>query len=192
MTVPQLVKRSAQGVALVVAFPAALACGFGRLPRLYVALAQAYALGPGPVGNVLRSAFYRLTLRDCSIDTTISLGTYFVDPDATVGPYVSIGSYCVIGRARIGARTQIASHVQITSGRHEHARDDAQRLLGSAPGETIVGADCWIGASAVVMAEVGDGCTIGAGAVVVHKLPPRVLAVGNPARIVRSLGEGAP
>src|ERR1700693_6125045 len=152
-----IVKRSAQAAALVLAFPTALFCGFGRVRLLYQLFAQMYALGPGIIGNYLRSAYYCMTLHDCSIDTTISFGTYFVHPDAIVGSFVSIGCYCVIGRARIGHRTQIASHVEIPSGRHEHSRDEQGNLVTAFDVETVVGESCWIGASGIVMAEVGDG-----------------------------------
>jgi virginiamycin A acetyltransferase len=179
-----IIKRSAQAAALVLAFPAALLCGFGRVRLLYQLFAQMYALGPGIIGNYLRSAYYCMTLHDCSIDTTISFGTYFVHPDAIVGSFVSIGSYCVIWRARIGQRTQIASHVEIPSGRYQHSRDEQGNLVGSFHGETVIGEFCWIGASAIIMAEVGDGTTIGAGAVVVKDIPPGVVAVGNPARVI--------
>jgi virginiamycin A acetyltransferase len=179
-----IIKRSAQTAALVLAFPAALFCGFGRVRFLYQMFAQVYALGPGIIGNYLRSAYYHMTLQNCSIDTTISFGTYFVHPDAVVGSFVSIGCYCVIGRARIGHRTQISSHVEIPSGRHEHSRDEQGNLVDSFDCETVVGESCWIGASAVIMAEVGNGTTIGAGAVVVKDIPAGVVAVGNPARVI--------
>jgi acetyltransferase-like isoleucine patch superfamily enzyme len=138
-------------------------------------------------GNFLRSAFYKYSLRDCSLDTTIAFGTFFSDCDASVGPTVSIGSFCVIGRARIGARSQISSHVEIPSGRHEHERDAERRLVGSVYSEVVIGADCWIGASAIVMANVGHGTTIGAGSVVVKEIPAGVVAVGNPARVIRAV-----
>jgi acetyltransferase-like isoleucine patch superfamily enzyme len=35
------------------------------------------------------------------------------------------------------------------------------------------------------MAPVGAGTTIGAGAVVVNEIPAGVVAVGNPARVIR-------
>ena len=124
--------------------------------------AHVLALAPGMIGNFLRGAFYKLTLRECSIDTTIAFGSFFVHPDSSVGAYVSIGSYCVIGRASIGCRTQIASHVEITGGRHQHPRG-AQGFGSMVHGRTTIGEGCWIGASAIVMGNVGSRTTIGAG-----------------------------
>jgi maltose O-acetyltransferase len=54
-----------------------------------------------------------------------------------------------------------------------------------------IGDDCWIGAAAIIMpgVTIGAGTTIGAGALVTKSLPKRVIAVGNPARIIRSIDE---
>jgi maltose O-acetyltransferase len=48
----------------------------------------------------------------------------------------------------------------------------------------------WIGGGAVVCpgVTIGPGTVIGAGSVVVRSIPGGVLAVGNPCRVVRSLG----
>jgi virginiamycin A acetyltransferase len=180
-----IIKRVAQSIALAAVFPSALLCGFGKLERPYAFFAHAYALFPGFVGDFCRSAFYKLTLNNCSIDTTISFGTFFSRSSASVEQNVSIGAYCVIGCAHIGARTQIASHVQIPSGPHEHLRDADGRLVVRLDDEVVVGSDCWIGSSAIVMADVGAGTTIGAGSVVVKEIPPGVVAVGNPAKVIR-------
>jgi virginiamycin A acetyltransferase len=180
-------KRLAQSIALAVVFPSALLCGFGRIERLYTLFAHLHALVPGFIGDYCRAAFYKLTLRGCSIDTTISFGTFFSRRTASVEPFVSIGAFCVIGCARIGARTQIASHVEIPSGRHGHARDAEGRLGGPVDDEIVIGADCWVGASAIVMANVGPGTTIGAGSVVVKDIPAGVVAVGNPAQVIRPM-----
>jgi len=183
------VKRIVQAASLAIVFPSALLCGFGRAGWLYALFTHRYALAPGFIGNYLRAAFYRITLRDCSIDVTISFGSFFSRRDVSVGPYVSIGAFCIIGCARIGPRTQIASLVQIPCGRHEHARNSDGRLLTSLDGEVVIGPDCWIGSSAIVMANVGSGTTIGAGSVVVKDIPAGVVAAGNPARIIRAAGQ---
>jgi acetyltransferase-like isoleucine patch superfamily enzyme len=188
MSLRRAVKRIAQAASLAIVFPSALICGFGHAAWLYELFAHQYALVPGFIGNFLRAAFYRLTLRDCSIDVTVMFGSFFSRRDASVGQYVSIGASCIIGRARIGPRTQIASLVQIPSGRHAHARDSEGRLLGSVDNEVVIGPDCWVGSSAVVMANVGAGTTVGAGSVVVKDIPAGVVAAGNPARIIRAVG----
>lgn len=50
-----------------------------------------------------------------------------------------------------------------------------------------IGERVWIGNGCRILkgVTIGDGSVIGAGSLVVRSLPPRVLAVGNPARIVR-------
>lgn len=179
-------KRFVQGAALLVEFPSALLCGFGKAERAYAFFAHLHALLPGFIGEFCRAAFYKWTLRSCSIDTTIAFGTFFSRPTASVGPHVSIGAYCVIGCARIGARTQIASLVQIPSGRREHKRGaDGKLTVHVEEDEVVIGADCWIGSSAIVMANVGFGTTVGAGSVVVKEIPAGVVAAGNPAKVIR-------
>lgn len=132
-------------------------------------------------------AYYVLTLRRCSIRSRVSIGSFFAHSSATVGEGVYIGAYCILGVCDIGERTQIASHVQILSGRNQHSRSSNGRITGANKEEftsVTVGADCWIGAAAIIMADIGQGTTIGAGAVVTRTIPPNVVAVGNPARIL--------
>jgi maltose O-acetyltransferase len=47
----------------------------------------------------------------------------------------------------------------------------------------------WLGGGVIVCpgVTIGDNTVVGAGSVVVRDLPANVLAVGNPARIVRTL-----
>jgi virginiamycin A acetyltransferase len=182
-------KSFATGVALVFAFPVALLSGFGRFDALFTLTAQACALVPGIVGDYLRIAFYRLSLEQCSLDSRISFGSFFAHSNAMIGRGVYIGSYCVLGSCRIGDHAQIASQVQVLSGRRQHPRDTSGQIGGASQGEfqTIdIGSNCWIGASAIVMASVGPGSTVGAGAVVVNPVEAAVVAVGNPARTIKA------
>jgi acetyltransferase-like isoleucine patch superfamily enzyme len=188
------VKRVVQAVSLVLAFPFAAIAGFGRFRLGYDLGAHSLATVPGVIGDYLRIAYYRLTLRDCSLFSRISFGSFFVHPETRIAPGVYIGSYCILGKCSIGERTQIASAVQILSGRHQHARDESGQIGGSEAGRIVevqIGSDCWIGAAAIVMADVGDGSTVGAGSVVTRSVPPGVVAAGNPARILKPAGQAA-
>jgi acetyltransferase-like isoleucine patch superfamily enzyme len=187
----KIVKRATQAIALVLALPLAITAGFGRLFAVYLLWAQALALLPGVPGNLLRAAYYRLTLVSCSQDVTIAFGTFFSRRTARIAPYVSIGSYCVIGRATIGTGSQISSLVQIPSGKHDHPRDAEGKFLPGVEGEVVIGEHCFIAASAIVLANIGDRTTVGAGSVVVKDLPSDVVAVGNPARVIAPSVRGA-
>jgi virginiamycin A acetyltransferase len=181
-------KRIVQGISLLLVLPLALLCCFGRVLAMYTFFAQALALAPGIPGNFWRAAFYKLTLQDCSIDVVIGFGTFFSRRYVRVAPNVSIGSYCIIGSAKIGCRTQISSHVEIPGAR-QHLRDERGRLSDSlqVPNSYVtIGADCWIGASSIIMADVGAQSTIGAGSVVVKHIPANVVAVGVPAKAVKN------
>ena len=54
-----------------------------------------------------------------------------------------------------------------------------------------IGKGAWLGAGVVVLPgiTVGEGAVVGAGSVVTHDVPPRTLAVGNPARVIRKLDD---
>jgi acetyltransferase-like isoleucine patch superfamily enzyme len=185
----KVVKAGMHGVSLAVVFLPALLSAFGRVETAFALFAQAFALAPGILGDYLRIAYYKLTLDRCALNSRIQFGSFFAHAQARVGSGVYIGSFCILGRSVIGDRTQIASGVQIMSGRRQHARDSEGRMLGSDRGEfrpVAIGADCWIGAAAIVMADVGAGSTVGAGAVVVNPIPARSVAVGNPARVVKA------
>jgi acetyltransferase-like isoleucine patch superfamily enzyme len=184
----KLAKNCLHAIFLALALPAAVVAGFGHFAAGFPLGAQACALVPGVVGDYLRIAFYKLTLKQCSLYSRVSFGSFFAHPDAVLGRGVYIGAYCILGRCSIGDRTQIASQVQILSGRRQHQRDDSGQIGGAAEGEfeTIeIGADCWIGASSIIMAAIGSGTTIGAGSVVVRPMAAQVVAVGNPARVIK-------
>ena len=182
-----MIKQLVQGIAFLLVIPAALLCGFGRVRSLYTVFAHIYALAPGIPGDYLRVAFYRLTLEECALDSRICFGSFFAHPEARVGSRVYVGPYCVLGRVNIGPHTQLATAVQVLSGKHQHTRDAEGRISGAEEGvftRVSIGGDCWIGAAAIVMADVGDNTTIGAGAVVTKSIPANSTAVGNPARLL--------
>ena len=54
-----------------------------------------------------------------------------------------------------------------------------------------IGSNVWIGAGAVILpgVTIGDNTVIGAGSIVTHDIPADCVAVGNPCRVVRGIGE---
>ena len=54
-----------------------------------------------------------------------------------------------------------------------------------------IGKNCWIGAGSVILpgVTVRDGSVIGAGSVVTKDIPSGVVAVGNPCRVLRKIGD---
>ncbi len=73
-----------------------------------------------------------------------------------------------------------------------HPLDVTRRNAGLEFAHPItVGANVWFGGNVCVMpgVTIGDSCVIGAGSVVTKDIPAGTLAVGNPCRVVREIGE---
>ena len=54
-----------------------------------------------------------------------------------------------------------------------------------------IGKNCWIGAGAIILpgVTIGDNVVIGAGSVVTKDIPNNVVAVGNPCKVLREVGQ---
>lgn len=91
-------------------------------------------------------------------------------------------------RVVIGDRTMFGPNVQIYTA--THPIDAASRASGLEIGKPItIGADVWVGGSAIINPgiSIGDRSVIGAGSVVVKDIPAGVFAAGNPCRVLRKL-----
>jgi maltose O-acetyltransferase len=91
---------------------------------------------------------------------------------------------------RLGADCQVATGVQLLTA--THPIDPEPRRLGWEFAEPIViGGNVWLGGGVIVCPGVviGDDTVVGAGSVVTRDLPAGVVAVGNPARVLRPSGE---
>lgn len=188
------IKSTASFAALTVTAPLALP---ERLLRrvcgrdvLFEGQSQLMALIPGKTGGFLRAAYYHWTLRACPLDVAIQFGAVFAHSDVRLGHRVYIGVRCSLGRVEIGDDCMLADHVQVPSGRHQHGLNGGAVSFQAQEKrfETVtVGANCWLGAACIVMAEVGAGSMIGAGSVVTRPIPSNCVAVGSPARVIRTI-----
>lgn len=54
-----------------------------------------------------------------------------------------------------------------------------------------IGKNCWLGAGVIVLPgiTIGDNTVVGAGSIVTKDLPPNVVAVGNPCKVLREINE---
>jgi len=88
----------------------------------------------------------------------------------------------------IGDDVQIGPHVQLLTATHPREPGPRREKWESARPISI-GDNAWLGGGVIVLpgVSIGADSVIGAGAVVTRDVPPGVVAVGNPARVVRSL-----
>jgi len=192
-SIRDVAKALMRGLALVCVVPslASFACRaplIGR-DRALEGSTQLLALFPGLLGQYLRRAFLSRVLARCDKTATICFGTTFSQVAARIDARSYVGPGCVLGRVHVECDVLIASGVQITSGRQTHGVSDPTVAIRDQQGmKTLVriGEGSWIGAAAVIMADVGRGCVIGAGSVVTNPIPDWVVAAGVPARVIRS------
>ncbi len=88
----------------------------------------------------------------------------------------------------IGDDVQIGPSVQLLTA--THPLDPSTRRTGYELAAPItIGFGAWLGGGVIVCpgVMVGDEAVVGAGAVVTKDLPPRMLAAGNPARILKDI-----
>jgi acetyltransferase-like isoleucine patch superfamily enzyme len=113
--------------------------------------------------------------------------------------FIRIGSGCFIGESvvirgqggvTIGNKVLLAPQVKILAVNHNF--DDVTRAVmdqGITGKGIVIDDGAWIGAGATVVdgVTVGQGAVVGANAVVTRDVPARAVAVGIPARVVKTL-----
>ncbi len=108
-----------------------------------------------------------------------------------LGSRVYLNFNCVIldcNRVELGANCKLGPGVQLYTA--YHPLDPAQRAGGLEMAAPIrIGENAWIGGGAIIGPgiEIGADTVVGAGSVVTRSLPARVVAAGNPCRVIREL-----
>ena len=119
------------------------------------------------------------------------------DGDITLGDHVNIGFHSEIfsgSQVTVGRYGLFAAYTYLVGGGHEFERADVPVITQERVSRGItLGENVWLGAGAKVMdgVTIGDRVVVGAGAVVTEDLPADTVAVGVPARVVRTR-EAAP
>ena len=121
----------------------------------------------------IENFFYRHRMK---LFAKLFYGLIYLLFNCVIPPSCKIGSDCDFGHSvgivlhhetEIGRGTKIYQNVTIGGGRR------------------VICENCYIGAGAVILADVGSNVKIGANAVVVDDIPDNVTAVGVPARIIK-------
>ncbi len=139
---------------------------------------------------------------NCKISgrTSLVAGKVFDAPTLELGDRTSIGFGVVISvsqRVTLGRDVRLADGVFITDNPGHPL--DASRRRNNEPVDAasvkpvVLEDDVWLGTRVIVLpgVRIGAGTVVGAGSVVSRDLPPGVLAVGSPARPVRTLTDAA-
>jgi len=135
--------------------------------------------------------------RGAALDRGVTLLATHDDARIVIGEGVYINRQTMIDASElieIGAGAMIGPFCYLTD--HDHTAGPGL-VPGAGPlisKPTRIGPRCWLGAHVTVLkgVTIGEGSVVGAGSVVTKSLPAGVVAVGNPARVLRTLRlEGA-
>jgi maltose O-acetyltransferase len=113
------------------------------------------------------------------------------------GAHLTVGARCFanfglvaldVAAITIGDDVQIGPNVQLLTPTHP-VEPEPRRQKWEAAEPIVIGDNVWLGGGVIVLpgVTIGENTVVGAGAVVTRDLPANVVAVGNPARVVRSL-----
>ena len=161
------------------------------------------------INDTLGSGGDPASLRGALKEALGAFGESFCNPPIhfEYGKHIFIGDLCLINSnarfmdgadIRIGDHTLVSPDVKFVTAGHPVVFEERYIFDENGDFDTCyslnkpitLGNGCWIGAGAIILGGVtiGDGTVVGAGSVVTKSLPERVVAAGNPARVIRELG----
>jgi sugar O-acyltransferase (sialic acid O-acetyltransferase NeuD family) len=119
--------------------------------------------------------------------------TNVVHPSAIISPYATVGrGNMILHRAIVQAQSAIGDHVILNTGSQVDHDCVVGNFVHVAPGAILcgnvhVGEGSFVGTGAIVIPgkTIGAWSIIGAGSVVIDNIPDNVVAVGNPAKVIK-------
>jgi len=144
-------------------------------------------------GTSLISSWRRATA--AALATPVRLRTFGPGARIDIGPGAQLSGTSIAARSTtisIGRQVLIAPNcIIVDSDFHAHWPPEARATEPGMEGDrpVTIGDYAWIGLNCIILkgVAIGEGAIIGAGSVVTKDVPPHSLAVGSPARVVRSL-----
>ena len=166
---PELIADAERAALLMERFNASSVADLAQRHRLLTEL-----LGSVSDGVTVRPPFY------CDYGSQISIGA---------GTFINSGAVLLdVAPITIGADVQIGPNVQLLTPTHP-VEPEPRRAKWESARPIVLGDNVWLGGGVIVLAgvRIGENTVVGAGSVVTRDLPADVVALGNPARVVRQL-----
>lgn len=144
------------------------------------------------VERAVRKLLARLTGKP--VDETVTLFPPFtadLGKNITLGKRVFINSGCRFqdqGCITLGDDCLIGHNAVIATLQHDI---DPRRRSNLIPSPVVIERNVWLGANVTVLpgVTIGEDAVIGAGSIVTKTIPAGTIAVGSPARVVRTIDE---
>jgi len=175
----------------------ALGSGNNFVGRISFARARGSSMSVGSGGRFLSSP----TSNRHGLNRPCMLTTLSVNAAIRIGDQAGFSGavICAAERVVIGNRVMLGANVTVTD-TNSHPIDYRKRypenfgMMPEVVGEIAtspvkIGNDVFVGMHSVILkgVTIGDGAVVGAGSVVANDIPPRCIAAGNPARVIRIL-----
>ncbi len=161
------------------------------LMGFYICFARTWPewLGGGKIRNFCVKRFIK------SAGEIINIGYGArIHKNTIIGNQSGVGRDCELQNGvTIGDKVLMGPNVYVVTQNHVFS-DTTKPIIEQAMTElrpVVIEDDCWIGARTIILpgVRIGHGSIIGAGIIVTKDIPPMVVAVGNPAKVIKSREE---